>query len=267
MGYFKTSVKAGATIEVTKSYTKRVGVKARGNREKPTAEEIEKVNQMNAERTIRLKINHNFGVDDPFVTLTYRKGERPEPEAAKKNIEKLIDGLRKKHKRVGAVLKWVCVTEYQNKAIHHHLLVNHIEGQDVSKWIRDLWKFGRPDFKYLDDTGQYRDLAAYLIKETSKTFRAKDGIRRQRYSCSLNLAMPAPKTEIISKAKKWLPDPKPVKGYYIDRDTVYNGVDPFTGRAYQRYTMIRIAGCGQLTGDKPRRPVITGRKMDLKEGG
>ena len=86
MGYFKTTVKAGATIEVTKSYTKRAGVKARRSKEKPTAEEVEKVNQMNAERTLRLKINNNFRADDPFITLTYRKDERPEPEQAKKNI-------------------------------------------------------------------------------------------------------------------------------------------------------------------------------------
>lgn len=244
MGYFKTTVKAGATIEVTKSYTKRTGAKARGSREKPTAEEMEKINQMNAERTLRLKINANFGEDDPFVTLTYRKDERPDPGQARKNIKKLIDGLRKDFRQAGAALKWVCVTEYQNKAIHHHLLINHIEGRDVSKMVRARWKFGRPDFKYLDGTGQYRDLAAYLIKETSKTCRAEDGGRKQRYSCSRNLEMPVPKTEIIRKAKKWLPDPKPVKGYYIDKDTVYNGVDPFTGREYQKYTMVRLSGGG-----------------------
>lgn len=73
MGYFKTTVRAGATIEVTKSYAKRIGVKIKKDREKPTAEEMEKVNQMNAERTLRLKINANFGVDDPFITLTYDK--------------------------------------------------------------------------------------------------------------------------------------------------------------------------------------------------
>lgn len=244
MAYFKTSVKAGATIEVTKSYTKRVGVKVRGGKTKPTAEEIEKVNQMNAERTLRLKINHNFGEDDLFITLTYKKDERPGAEEAKENIKKLIDNLRKAYKKVGEDLKWVCVTEYLNKAIHHHLLINHIKGQDVSKWVRSLWKFGRPDFKYLDDTGQYKDLAAYLIKETSKTYKAKHGARKQRYSCSRNLVMPIPKTEIIKKVKKWLPDPKPIKGYYIDQDTIYNGIDPFTGRAYQKYTMVRISGNG-----------------------
>lgn len=244
LGYFKTTVKAGATIEVTKSYTKRIGVKVKGDREKPTAEEMEKVNQMNAERTLRLKINANFGVDDPFITLTYRKDERPTPEQAKKNIKKVIDSLRKEFKKLGVNLKYINVTEYKNKAIHHHLLINHIEGEDVSKMVRRLWKFGRPDFKYLDDTGQYKDLAAYLIKETSKTYKENDGGHKQRYSCSRNLIMPTPKTEIIKKAQRWAADPKPIKGYYIDKDTVYNGIDPFTGREYQKYTMVRLSGSG-----------------------
>lgn len=244
MAYFKTTIEAGATIEVTKSFTKRVGVKAKGDREKPTPEEMEKINQMNAERTLRLKINANFGVDDPFITLTYRKDERPTPEQAKKNIKKVIDSLRKEFKKLGVDLKYINVTEYQNKAIHHHLLINHIEGQDVSKMVRRLWKFGRPDFKYLDDTGQYKDLAAYLIKETSKTFKENDGGHKQRYSCSRNLIMPTPKTEIIKKAQRWLADPKPIKGYYIDKDTIYNGIDPFTGREYQKYTMVRLSGSG-----------------------
>ncbi len=246
MGYFKTTVKAGKTVEVTKSFTKRIGVPVRGKKEKPSPEEIEKVNRMNAERTLRLKINANFGEDDLFVTLTYRKEERPEPGQAKKDIKKFIDSLRKEYKKKGVPMKWICVTEYLNKAIHHHLLVNHMEGEDVPKWVRRLWKFGRPDFKFLDNTGQYKDLAAYLIKETSKTFRENDGGKKQRYSCSRNLVMPKPKTKIIKKANKWLPDPKPVKGYYIDKDTVYNGVDPFTGREYQKYTMAQITDSGGL---------------------
>ena len=71
--YFKTSVTAGATIEVAKSYTRRIGSKARSRKKKPTPEEIAKVNQMNAERNLRIKINANFGIDDLFVTLTYAK--------------------------------------------------------------------------------------------------------------------------------------------------------------------------------------------------
>lgn len=246
MGYYKTIIVAGKTIEVTKSYSKRVGSKNRSKKEKPTKEEMEKINERNAERKLTLKINANFEMDDIFSTLTYRKDERPTPEQAKKNIKKLIDNLRGEFKKIGAQLKYINVTEYKNKAIHHHLLINHIEGYDVAKMIRNLWEFGRPDFKYLDGSGQYKDLAAYLIKETAKTFKENDGGHKQRYSCSRNLIMPQPKTKIIKKAAKWIPDPKPLKGYYIDKDTVYNGVDQFTGREYQRYMMIKLDGrCGK----------------------
>lgn len=242
--YFKTTIIAGATIEVTKSYTKRVGARARSQKRKPTAEEIEKINQLNAERTLRLRINANFGADDLFVTLTYKKEERPTPDEARKNLKRLLSGLRKEFKKQKYALKWVCATEYQNKAIHHHLLINHIPCYDTAKLIRRLWRSGRPDFKFLDDTGQYKDLAAYLIKETSKTYRAKDGERKQRYSCSRNLIIPKSITEIIRQSEKWLPDPKPIKGYYVDKDTIYNGVDPFTGRMYQKYTLVRYPDSG-----------------------
>lgn len=244
MKYYKTTVVAGKTIEVTKSHTKRVGVKAKGKKVNLTTEEMEKVNKMNAERRLRLKINANFGEDDLFVTLTYRRDERPTPKGAKKHIKRLIDGLRGMYKKTGGELKYICVTEYKNNAIHHHLLVNHIEGKDVSKMLRTLWKFGRPNFKYLDNTGQYKDLAAYLIKETEKTYKENNGGQMQRYSCSRNLIMPPSRTEIISVAKCWLADPKPKKGYYIDKDTVYNGIDRFTGKEYQKYTMVRMGSDG-----------------------
>lgn len=238
--YFMTTVKAGATIEVTKSYTRRLGIKNKRSKERATTEEMKKINEKNAERTLRLKINANFGPDDIFVTLTYRKTERPTPEQAKRNVKRFIDGLRKRFRKIGEDLKYINVTEYKNTAIHHHLIINHVEGKDIPKVIRQLWKFGRPDFKFLDGTGQYKDLAAYLIKETSKTYKENDGGHKQRYSCSRNLIMPPTKTGIVKKATRWLSDPKPKKGYYIDSDTVYNGVDSFTGREYQRYTMVKI---------------------------
>lgn len=244
--YFKTSVTAGASIEVSKSYTRRTGAKVRSRKKKPTPEEIAKVNQMNAERNLRIKINANFGIDDLFVTLTYAKDERPTPAQAKRYIKKFLDKLRDWFKKTGYELKYINVTEYKNKAIHHHIIINHIDGQDVSKIVRTLWKFGRPGFKYLDGSGQYKDLASYLIKETSKTFKENDGGHRQRYSCSRNLVMPEPKKEIVMAAR-WLEDPRPLKGYYIDKDTVYNGIDFFTGRKYQRYIMVKIGyggGCG-----------------------
>lgn len=242
MAYLMTTTKAGRTVEVLKSYTKRLGVKNKAGKAKPSPEEMAKINELNAERTLRLKLNANFGEDDLFATLTYHPSKRPDPAGAKKNIKKLIDRLRAEFKKLGTELKYINVTEYQNKAIHHHLIINHIEGADVAKIIRKLWGFGRPAFKFLDGTGQYKDLAAYLIKETAKSYKEHDGGHMQRYSCSRNLIMPEAKTRIVKKANRWLPDPKPIKGYYIDQDTIYNGVDPFTGKMYQRYTMILLPG-------------------------
>lgn len=238
--YFKTTIKAGKTIEVYKSFVKRTGVVERGDRKKLTPEEMDRINQLNAERKLRLKINANFKKGDPFITLTYRKELRPTIEKAKQDIKKFIKGLRKHYKKQGGELKYIIVTEYENKAIHHHIIINDIE--NIAKVVCELWIYGRPDFKYLDGTGQYKDLAAYLIKETSKTYKknkAEGKGNKQRYSCSRNLVMPKAKTTEV-KANKWTADPKAIKGYYVDQDTIINGVDPFTGREYQRYTLVEI---------------------------
>ncbi|MDF2842504.1 MAG: hypothetical protein K0R00_930 [Herbinix sp.] len=240
MAYFKTTIEAGKTIEVYKSYTKSTGVKDRSGKEHITPEEMEKINQANAERNLRILINANFKEGDLFITLTYRKEDRQIPAEAKKSVKAFLDTLRLDYKKYGEDLKYINVTEYKNTAIHHHLILNDIGGLKVAKRIRQLWKYGRPDFKLLDDTGQYKDLAAYLIKETSKTFKEQDGGHMQRYSCSRNLIRPLPKMEIVRKASRWAADPKPIKGYYIDQDTIINKINPFTGREYQRYTMIQI---------------------------
>lgn len=240
MPYFKTTIKAGRTIEVHKGYIKRQGVALRGDRRKLTPEEMDKINQLNAERKLRIKINTNFNPGDPFITLTYRKGVRPTKEQAKENIKSLLKELRKIYKKNGSELKYINVTEYENKSIHHHILINNLN--NIAQIINGLWSYGRPNYKYLDSSGQYKDLAAYLIKETSKTYKKnkEDGKgHKQRYSCSRNLVMPEAKTEVV-KANKWAAEPKAIKGYYVDQDTIFNGIDPFTGREYQRYTLIQI---------------------------
>ena len=130
--YYKTTITAGATVEVYKYFRKRERKGQRGKKVRPTPAEMEKINQRNAERRLRLKINANFGEDDLFVTLTYRKEERPEPEEAKKQIKKFLDSLRKEYKTWGADLKYINVTEYRNKAIHHHILINHVPDKDAA---------------------------------------------------------------------------------------------------------------------------------------
>ncbi|MCI1959161.1 MAG: hypothetical protein LKJ25_06015 [Clostridia bacterium] len=238
--YYKFTTVAGKTIEVRKSYCKSSRPKKTNYENLSLSpEQIEKINEANAKRKATREINANFKGGDYHLVLTYKKELRPTPKFAKKYIKKFLRALRKEYKKIGSELKYFQVTEYKNKAIHHHLVINSVEGVSIDKVVNRLWNYGRVKFSILDDTGQYKQLAEYLIKETSKTFREKDGGQMQRWSCSKNLIIPKPKVEKIN-AKTWSDNPKPKKGYYIEKDSVYNGTNPFTGGIYQRYTMIKL---------------------------
>lgn len=243
MGYFKTTIRAGRTVEVHKGYVKRTGRKlSEGDKKKLTPEEIEKINEKNAENKLRRKINANFGCGDFHLVLTYRKENRPDKEQAKELIKEFLKKLRKEYKERGTPLKYIQVTEYEKKAIHHHLIINDIENENVLKIVRQLWKHGNPKATTLDDSGQYKKLAQYLIKETAETFRENRKEKKgqmQRWTCSRNLVEPKVETEVV-KAAKWKKEPKVPKGYYLDEETLVNGICPFTGREYQKYTLIRI---------------------------
>lgn len=238
--YKQIEYKAGITIEIIKCIPKG----CRKGQRRTTPEEIEKSNMRQAARKLARKINANFRPGDWHVVLTYKRTGRPSPEQAQKNIEKLLDGLRDRYKRNGLILKYIHATEYKNKAIHHHLIINNVNDgrKTTADYIRELWKGdgkGNKHFTSLYDNGEYRVLADYLIKETEKTFRDKDSPVRQRYSCSRNLINPKPDSRMRETKTGWKKEPKPRPGYYIDQETLYNGTDKL-GYPYQRYVMIKL---------------------------
>ena len=77
--------------------------------------------------------------------------------------------------KIGVEFKWVLVTEYENKAIHHHVIINDAPG--LFEIVKKQWKYGRPNFTPLDDDVQ--GLAEYLVKETNKTFRNEDNVNKR----------------------------------------------------------------------------------------
>jgi hypothetical protein len=231
---------AGKTVEVTKSFSSRFNKKGitRGKNEKPTSEQMMAINERNAEKKLRRIINTNFGPGDLHITQTYEKELRPSPEDAKKEFGKYLDSIRKIYKKNGEEFKYITVTEYKNKAIHHHLIVNVVDSIPTKTFDRS-WKKGRTRFTYLDDSGQYGALANYLIKETRKTFREEGSPSRKRWNSSKNLKKPMITKKII-KAKEWRKEPKPLKGYILERDSIREGYHDFTGWPFQAYSMVRI---------------------------
>ena len=168
MPYIRETCIAGKTIEIEKKFSSRFnnhGIKRSPNMNK-TPEDVAKVNERNAEKELRRKVNHNFKPGDLHLVNTY-SGKEPNLEEAKKDIEEFIRKIRNLFRSQGKVLKWISVTEYKNKRIHHHLIINAISVNDLIKY----WPKGHIRPSFLDSTGNYKKLAAYLIKETSKTFR------------------------------------------------------------------------------------------------
>lgn len=237
MPYIEEIVYAGATIEVTKRFSPRYqGQKVqRGAKKNKTPEDMKKVNQRNAEINLRRLINTNFNPGDLHIVLTYKKGNRPNPELARQQLEKFLRKLRTYFKKQSEVLKYIAVTEYLNKAIHHHLVIPSMDTRDLP----ELWPHGRPLLSPLDNTRQYEALAVYLIKETSKTFAKEGSIQGKRWCGSKNLEKPKIIKRIIS-AGAWRKEPKPRKGYYIEKGSEASGISEKTGFQYQFYRMVKI---------------------------
>lgn len=241
MRYKQIEYRMGMVIEVIKCIPagERTGQRQGSKKSK---EEIRKCNELQAARKLARKIEANFGPGDMHVILTYRKEARPTPKEAAQILRDFFKKLREQYRKAGFQLKYICATEYKNKAIHHHLIVNNVnDGVHTTKdYIRRLWK-GRGNPKYVDlyDDGDYGQLASYLIKETEKTFRDPDSVGKQRYSCSRNLVEPKPMIRHRRTKRGWQQEPKARPGYYVKKESLYNGFDKL-GYPYQRYLMIKL---------------------------
>lgn len=241
--YKQIEYKAGATIEVIKCIPRGCrGGAGREPQRKKTSEEMQEANMRQAARKLARKINANFRPGDWHITLTYKGKAAPEPQEAQKAVVKLVDRVRGRYRKMGFPLKYILVTEYKRKRIHHHLIINQVnDGKETTVgMIRKLWnEWGRLYAVPLYEDGEYQKLADYLVKETEKTFRDPDAPFRQRYSCSRNLVNPKPECRNRETKTGWKKDPKPRAGYYILQESLYNGFDKM-GYPYQRYVMVKI---------------------------
>lgn len=199
-----------------------------------TSEAVKKNNMRIAIWRLWMLLANNFDSTGSHVTLTYA-GEEPEKDQAAADRKKMIAKLRKEFKRQGKDLKYVIVTEYKNKRIHHHIVMN---SQDVELVTR-LWGKGGVHFTALREEGDFHDLAEYLIKETEKTFRESDSQHKQRYSRSRNLIMPQTKRDETT-LKEMTDEPEPISGYYIPKDRVRRYEHPVTGLEHLEYVEVAL---------------------------
>lgn len=219
--------------------------KRRAKRKKPTPEQIRKQNQYNKEKRVRRLIKQNFHKNDYWVTFVYRKGTRGDLPEALEDRKKLLMYIRKGYKKAGYELKWIGRTEVgKHGAMHHHMIINRIPGGDII--ITEAWEKIKDsawaDFVPMYKQGEFKDLAAYVVKPDKED---KDGnpTSSSNYSRSRNLEEPEPdiKRTTLKSIREY---PEPTPGYYIDKDSVRQGINPITGSEYLHYIEIELKGGG-----------------------
>lgn len=209
----------------------------RSERRKPTDAEMVQINERQRIRKLERLLRANFTEEDWHLVLTYRKEDRPDPEEAKERLTLFLRKLRKEYRKAGAELKYIHVTEYLNHAIHHHLVINHIQGD--TGMVRRAWEYGRPNFSPLHEDGDVRGLAEYLVKETVKTRLAPDAVRKQAYTPSRNLIKPEPQ-EVKTISSRTYDRPIRIhKGYMLIKDSMEEGVTKY-GYPFRRWLEVRV---------------------------
>lgn len=249
MPYVERITRAGKTIEIERYFTsryKKQGIK-RGDKVKATPEQQIKVNERQAERKLRILINANYGYGDYHLVLDYirRKGEPPRTkEQMRQDMDIFLRECRKEYKKAGLELKYVHVMEIGEKgARHHHLVINQIDTKILQQcWYKAYEGHNRVKVFPLDDSGNYAQLASYLIKYTGKHLKDEDGLQGKRWNCSKNLCRPEPEYRVITDREQFKAEARPIKGYYVDKNSVSKGVHSpeYYGYGYFRYTLVQL---------------------------
>lgn len=236
-------------IEVEEYHDGKYGApgKKRDKKKKPTPDQMERVNQYNKAKRVRQMLREYFQENDWYFTLTYRKELRPScMEECKEHFRKLIRKLRDNYRIRGYELLWICnIENTTTNNLHIHLVINALPNVNSEPYMKKFWKFGRPYPGVLYEEGAFRKLSEYLTKDekTKKDWVMKGALDHKvteaSHSHSRNMPLKPPKVDIL---QRWPKEAKAKKGWYIDKETLYEGNNPVTGYKYRHYTMFPLGG-------------------------
>ncbi len=230
MKIYKDMTKAGRAIEAYLHPGAGCHTGKRCPKNKITADNVRKNNERISERHLRQLVEANFYEHSGMYTLTHA-GEI-DAATAQRRFKNFIRRLKRRLPNV----KMLYVTEYENKRPHHHVLIDTL---DV-KLIERVWGYGITRLSVTYKKGEYKKLADYLIKETTKTFAKSGALSAERYSHTRNLIVPVTKREEIT-IEELEADPEAIPGYYIDKDSIRRYDHPVTGLPCLEYTMVAIS--------------------------
>lgn len=246
----------------------------RAEKKKATPEDIARVNQYNKEKKARHRLRMYFIVNDYFFTLTYSKDARHQDmKTAKEHFKKFYTYVKKEYKKRGETFRWIRNIECTPSGNWHiHVVLNRIPDTDLI--ISRAWSHGKvKDKQLLYEKGEFRRLAQYITKDEKTQAKYVEAgildhkIMEASFMTSRNMPLPEPK---VDKLKRWQEEPKPWKGWYIVKETFYEGQNPKTGLRYRHYEMFRLERKEDegrdLHGDKRKESKAEKRKVRSSGG-
>lgn len=140
----------------------------RAEKYRTSREAQKRLNQKNRQKKYIRIINTNFRAGDLIVTMTYKDGEYPSLDRARKDIKNYLAAIGRYRRKQGMTpLKYIYVIEYvdgpTNKVrIHHHLIMSAMD-RDVAE---SKWTKGRVESKYADPDDDFglEGFARYICK-------------------------------------------------------------------------------------------------------
>lgn len=242
------------SIEYEYKYMGNYGARGekRAKKSKATPEQIKKQNQRNREKKMRRLIKANFRPGDIWGTLKYPKGSRKGIDEVKEDLRTFLSDMRRAYKKREEPFKFIYRMEIGERGgIHIHILLNRLESDPADLLIERCWKKGRVFYTPIYEAGGYEELAEYIVKQPNEEvekqlslFPEEERKEFVKYSSSRNLIRPEPEVKEYRRwtLKKLIENgPKPTPGFYIDKNSILQGVNQYTGMSYYQYTEIRVA--------------------------
>ena len=211
-------------VIIFKGETGKKGSK-RGERKKPTKEEMNRWNHRKKVERLKHVIQANFVPGDYYLTLKYPKGERPSMEKVKKDFTKFRELMKKHYKKHGLAMKYIYRIEIGKRGgIHLHVIMNRV--QDGFSVLNRCWRKARgvteledmiaeetgqiPDMVTMDGKvdvenlyleGGYQELAEYMCKPLPDDvdIREEDKKELLKIGSSRNLIRPEPEEKTYTR--------------------------------------------------------------------
>lgn len=258
MSYRAVKYRLKRSIETELHYAGRYGRKGekRAPKEKASPEQIQKQNKWKKTNHVRRLIALNFDSNDLFCTLKYPKGTRKPIEEVQRDMRNYINRLRPQYAKLEIPLKYIYRIELGRRGgIHIHMI---IKNPGKGKLLQEKWTAGRINFQYLYDHGGYADLADYMTKDLPEDTEGQmsmfgEGEKKKllSYHPSRNLDKPVPEVKEYRNrtVRKIIQEgPVPEAGYYIDKNSIRQGINKYTGMSYLYYTEYKL---GQVPWEVP----------------